>query len=141
MKQRLYPRLGVLVLLAALLLLAACSSSPYRTAPRYREPDTRELATRELVRALAFGGVGYSEVHGDPYRLKWHERRPLAGAPAGLLFRELNLTSLLGVDTAAIEGENWEVRVRARGGTVTFVFKDGYSASAAEACLRRLLKP
>lgn len=129
-----------LLLLSAALLLAACSTSPYRTAPRYREPATRELAARELVRALAFGGVGYSEVHADQYRLKWHERRPLAGAPAGLLFRELNLTQLLGVGNAAIEGENWAVRVRARGGTVTFVFKDGYSASAAEACLKRLVR-
>ncbi|MBX3461511.1 MAG: hypothetical protein KF696_16320 [Planctomycetes bacterium] len=128
-------------LLLACVLLAGCSSSPYRTAPRYAEPETRQLAARELVRAVAFGGVGTSEVHGNERVLQWHERRPLAGAPAALLARELDLTALRAVTKAARHGENWEVKVDAPGGAVTFVFKNGQSASAAEACFKRLMRP
>lgn len=129
------------MLLAALVLLAGCSGSPYHDAPRYAEPATRTAAARQLTQALAFGGFGYSEVRANEVTLRWQERRPLSEKRSVWLDRELDLLAVQRVGAAHKPGENWEVKVNAVGGAITFVFKNDQHAARAEMALRRLSRP
>ncbi len=127
--------------LLAVLVLAGCSASPYHDAPRYAEPATRTAAARQLTQALAFGGRGYSEVRANEITLRWQERRPLSEKRSVWLDRELDLLAVQRVGAAHKPGENWEVKVNAVGGAITFVFKDDQQAARAETALRRLSRP
>jgi hypothetical protein len=72
--------LTALALAALLGLLAACSSSPYHNPPRYTLPKDFNAAARQLIGAVAFGGVGYQDVGGNELVLRWREQRFRAAA-------------------------------------------------------------
>jgi hypothetical protein len=128
------------VMLFALVLLG-CSTSPYRGIPQYALPDTREKAARHLNEAVAFGGIGYSEVWADQEALRWQQRRDLTETYTIWVERELLFSAIRGVTRARRAGESFEVKVEATGGAVTFRFKDGPSAAKAESALLRLKQP
>ncbi len=123
------------------LLLAACAGSPYHNAPRYRIPEDRSVAVRQLVESLAFGGLGYHDVGGDHQVLRWREQLHVTEKQRMWLDRELDLQRLRFVAEPDKPGEHWQVRVRGEGGAVTFRFKDDVSAAKASSALMRLSQP
>jgi len=127
--------------LPLLLLLAGCAIGPYADTPRYKAPDTRTTAARQLNEALAFAGIGLSEVAADEVRLTWHERPLLNDKRRILLERELSLQGIKDVSRPKRPGEWWEVRVEGAGGLVTFEFRSGPAAAKAETALQRLMQP
>jgi predicted small lipoprotein YifL len=129
-----------LALLLLVLILAACGSGPYHNPPRYSTPDSRTAAARQLNEALAFGGIGYSDVHADESALRWREQRQITDKQRLWVDRELDLTRLRAVDFPAKPGEHWQLRVTGAGGVLTFVFKEDRSAAKAESALRRLMQ-
>jgi hypothetical protein len=124
-----------------MLLLAGCAVGRYADTPEYKLPETRTTAARQLNEALAAGAIGLSEVVADEVLLTWHERHQLTNKHWVLLDRELNLLRVLSVARPKEEGELYELRVEGTGGQVTFEFKQARAAAAAEAAIRRLMKP
>jgi hypothetical protein len=130
--------LTALALAALLGLLAACSSSPYHNPPRYTLPKDFNAAARQLIGAVAFGGVGYQDVGGNELVLRWREQLSVTDKQRLWVDRELDLRTLQSISEPAKPGEHWQVRVATPGGVVTFIFKDARSAAQAASALMRL---
>ena len=122
------------------LLFAACAVGP-NAVPTYKAPENRATAARHLNEALAFGGINASEVRATELHLNWNERLKLSATHSELLRRELDLLRVRDVSRPAKPGIDWELRVDAAGGVLTFRFKDAASAAKAESALLRLMQP
>ena len=127
-------------LLLIAVLVTGCAIGPYAETPRYKLPETRAIAARHLNEALAFGAHGLSEVAADELKLTWNERTQLTGKRYVLLERELQFDAVQSVYRPEERGEWWELKVDATGGQLTFEFKNGPTASKAEAALKRLMQ-
>lgn len=124
--------------LVLVMVLAGCAVGPYADRPRYKLPESRTVAARQLNEALAFDGRGVSEVVADEQKLTWHEYRELSDKRKILVDRELTFLEISFVARREKPGEWWQVEVTATGGAVTFEFNSAEAASKAEAALRRL---
>jgi hypothetical protein len=124
-----------------LLLLAGCAVGRYADLPEFKLPETRTVAARQLNEVLTGSAIGLSEVVADEVRLTWHERHQLTNKRWVLLDRELNLLQVRGVARPVKDGELYELRVEGAGGRITFEFRQGRASAAAEAAIRRLMKP
>jgi hypothetical protein len=120
-----------------LALLTACAGGPYHTPPRYAPPESRTAAARQLNEAMAFGGIGYSDVNADLQSLRWTEPRTRERRTVWLQ-RELMFEHIRDVGAPQRDGERWEVRIDAAGGVLRLRFKDDREAAKAESALRRL---
>jgi hypothetical protein len=137
-KRRIAAGARCLAALSLVALLAACSSSPYHDPPRYVPPKDFSAAARQLIGAVAFGGVGYQDVGGNELALRWREQINVTDKQRLWVDRELDLRALRSVSEPGKPGEHWQVRVATPGGVVTFIFKDSRSAAQAASALMRL---
>jgi hypothetical protein len=131
-------RCAALAMVSLLVLLTACSSSPYHDPPRYALPKDFSAAARQLIGAVAFGGVGYHDVGGNELAQRWREQLIVTDKQRLWVDRELDLRALQSIAEPAKPGEHWQVRVVTPGGVVTFIFKDARSAAQAASALMRL---